>query len=240
MSLRLLRSASHGADSCRAGRRVSDARHRVLDGPTLVREESRGGCHSGTRGCRSCECSVTSAWTARMRRWKATGSRNEPCVRCRGLDAVRVRRDGGVWRSAGRAVSPAGSGASGADRQPRPGSHHLRRCDHRARQHHHRMRPAHRRVRRPAEDDVSAHPAVGRSRALRAALSARDEPAGVSVGRDRAFVVRARVPVTIEMPLDRADRCGTPTDIATMALVVDGTIEVASRQTWTLRYLFAP
>ena len=42
-----------------------------------------------------------------------------------------------------------------------------------------------------------------------------------------------------EMPLDRADRCGTPLDIATMALVVDGTIEVASRQTWTLRYLFA-
>ena len=59
-------------------------------------------------------------------------------------------------------------------------------------------------------------------------------------GEIAPFAVRARVPVTIEMPLDRADRCGTPLDIATMALVVDGTIEVASRQTWTLRYLFAP
>jgi hypothetical protein len=59
-------------------------------------------------------------------------------------------------------------------------------------------------------------------------------------GEIASFTVRARVPVTIEMPLDRADRCGTPTDIATMALVVEGTMEVASRQTWTLRYLFAP
>jgi hypothetical protein len=59
-------------------------------------------------------------------------------------------------------------------------------------------------------------------------------------GEIAPFTVRARVPVTIEMPLDRADLCGIPTDIATMALVVDGTIEVASRQTWRLRYLFAP
>jgi hypothetical protein len=59
-------------------------------------------------------------------------------------------------------------------------------------------------------------------------------------GEIAPFVVRARVPVTIEMPLDRADRCGTPTSIATMALVVEGTVEVDSRQTWTLQYLFAP
>jgi len=58
-------------------------------------------------------------------------------------------------------------------------------------------------------------------------------------GEIAPFTVRARVPVTIEIPIDRADRCGTPTDIATMALGVEGTIEVASRQTWSLRYLFA-
>jgi hypothetical protein len=59
-------------------------------------------------------------------------------------------------------------------------------------------------------------------------------------GEIAPFTVRARVPVTIEIPIDRADRCGTPTSIATMALVVEGTVEVASRQTWTLQYLFAP
>ena len=59
-------------------------------------------------------------------------------------------------------------------------------------------------------------------------------------GQIEPFTVRAGVPLTIEMPVDQADRCGTPTTIATLALVVEGPIEVSSRQTWSLRYTFAP
>jgi len=47
-------------------------------------------------------------------------------------------------------------------------------------------------------------------------------------------------PVAAELPLDRADRCGTPTTIVAMAAVVEGPIEVASRQTWSMHYEFAP
>ena len=53
------------------------------------------------------------------------------------------------------------------------------------------------------------------------------------------FLVQAGAPLTIEVPTDRADRCGTPTTIATMAVVVEGPIQVSSRQTWSLRYTFA-
>jgi hypothetical protein len=59
-------------------------------------------------------------------------------------------------------------------------------------------------------------------------------------GEIAPFTVRADVPLTIELPTDRADRCGTPTTIATMAVVVEGPVQVASRQTWSLRYVFAP
>jgi hypothetical protein len=52
--------------------------------------------------------------------------------------------------------------------------------------------------------------------------------------------VRAGAPLTIEVPADRADRCGTPATIATLALVVEGPIQVSSRQTWSLHYVFAP
>jgi hypothetical protein len=59
-------------------------------------------------------------------------------------------------------------------------------------------------------------------------------------GEIAPFTVRAGVPVTIELPTDRADRCGTPTSIFTMAVVVEGPVQVSSRQTWSLRYTFAP
>ena len=55
-----------------------------------------------------------------------------------------------------------------------------------------------------------------------------------------AFSVQARVPSVITIPISSADRCGTPTTIATMAAVVEGPIQVSSRQTWSLRYVFAP
>jgi hypothetical protein len=59
-------------------------------------------------------------------------------------------------------------------------------------------------------------------------------------GESGPFPVQAGSPQIIEIPLDRADRCGTPTTIATMAAVVEGPIEVASRQTWSMPYVFAP
>jgi hypothetical protein len=59
-------------------------------------------------------------------------------------------------------------------------------------------------------------------------------------GEVAPFNVLAGAPVTIEIPADRADNCITPTTIATMAVVVEGPIQVSSRQTWSLRYTFAP
>ena len=59
-------------------------------------------------------------------------------------------------------------------------------------------------------------------------------------GQVAPFTVRAGVPLTIEIPTDQADNCSTPTTIATMALVVEGPIQVSSRQTWSLHYVFAP
>ena len=59
-------------------------------------------------------------------------------------------------------------------------------------------------------------------------------------GELASFSVLAGAPITIELPADRADRCGTPTTIATMAVVVEGPIQVSSRQTWSLRYTFSP
>ena len=59
-------------------------------------------------------------------------------------------------------------------------------------------------------------------------------------GEIGSFVLRAGVAQTIDIVLDRADRCGTPTTIATMAAVVEGPTQGASRQTWAVRYVFAP
>jgi hypothetical protein len=59
-------------------------------------------------------------------------------------------------------------------------------------------------------------------------------------GEIEPFTVRAGAPLSIEIPTDRADRCGTPTMIATMAVVVEGPVQVSSRQTWSLRYTFSP
>jgi hypothetical protein len=44
----------------------------------------------------------------------------------------------------------------------------------------------------------------------------------------------------VAVVFDQPDNCGVPTDIANMALVVEGPIEVSSRQTWSLVYAFAP
>jgi hypothetical protein len=59
-------------------------------------------------------------------------------------------------------------------------------------------------------------------------------------GETLPFSVQARVPSVITIPIASADRCGTPTTIATMAAVVEGPIQVSSRQTWSSHYVFAP
>jgi hypothetical protein len=59
-------------------------------------------------------------------------------------------------------------------------------------------------------------------------------------GETVPFAVQAGVPSTIEIPLDRAEGCGTPIAIATMAAVIEGPIQVASRQTWSLHYVSIP
>jgi hypothetical protein len=58
-------------------------------------------------------------------------------------------------------------------------------------------------------------------------------------GEIEPFTVRAGNTLVIEITAVRADLCRTPTDIATMALVVEGPIQVSSRQTWSLHYVFS-
>ena len=59
-------------------------------------------------------------------------------------------------------------------------------------------------------------------------------------GQTGEMDLQAGVVRRVEIPLDDADRCGTPVTIATMDAGVEGTIEVASRQEWALHYVFAP
>jgi len=59
-------------------------------------------------------------------------------------------------------------------------------------------------------------------------------------GETPSFTMQARTSSLIEIPLERADRCGTPATVATMAVVVEGPVQIASRQTWSLHYVFAP
>jgi hypothetical protein len=44
----------------------------------------------------------------------------------------------------------------------------------------------------------------------------------------------------MEVLLDEADVCPTPVTIENMAVNVEGTVEIASRQEWGLRYTFTP
>ena len=53
------------------------------------------------------------------------------------------------------------------------------------------------------------------------------------------LALRAGEATTVEVVFDDSDACATPFEIATMAVVVEGTIEVASRQEWSIHYSFA-
>jgi hypothetical protein len=66
---------------------------------------------------------------------------------------------------------------------------------------------------------------------------------GCLQGRTAGFGLQAGVPQTVEVVFDQvdpSDRCRTPLDITDLAFNVEGTIEVASRQEWALRYQMAP
>lgn len=59
-------------------------------------------------------------------------------------------------------------------------------------------------------------------------------------GETSSFDVRAGVVTRLQVSLDNADRCGTPVTLVSMDAVVEGPVEVASRQEWALNYAFAP
>lgn len=54
------------------------------------------------------------------------------------------------------------------------------------------------------------------------------------------FELRAGDDTAIDLVLDDSDRCRMPATIATLAAVVEGTVEVASRQEWSVAYTFQP
>jgi hypothetical protein len=59
-------------------------------------------------------------------------------------------------------------------------------------------------------------------------------------GETGGFPLRAGEAQTIEVAFDRSDACATPFEAAHLAVVVEGTVEVASRQEWSVRYSFQP
>lgn len=55
-----------------------------------------------------------------------------------------------------------------------------------------------------------------------------------------AFDLRAGDDEGVDLVLDESGRCATPTTIATMAAVIEGSVEIASRQEWGVTYTFQP
>lgn len=66
---------------------------------------------------------------------------------------------------------------------------------------------------------------------------------GCLIGNASGGGLRSGEPQTIEIAFDQPDtsgRCRLPLDLTDLAFGVEGTIEVASRQEWGLRYRLAP
>jgi hypothetical protein len=59
-------------------------------------------------------------------------------------------------------------------------------------------------------------------------------------GETPPFTVRGGQRSAVDIVLTTADRCGTPETIATMSAVVERPVQIASRQEWAIRYVFAP
>ena len=60
------------------------------------------------------------------------------------------------------------------------------------------------------------------------------------LGRTDGFELAAGQTRAVEIVFADWDACATPFEVATMAVVVEGTVEVASRQEWAVRYAFEP
>ncbi len=54
------------------------------------------------------------------------------------------------------------------------------------------------------------------------------------------FALRAGEEMPLQVVLDPSDDCPTPLSITDLAANVEGTVEVASHQEWTIGYTFAP
>ena len=54
------------------------------------------------------------------------------------------------------------------------------------------------------------------------------------------FTLRAGEAMSLQVVLDPSDDCPTPVSISDMAANVEGAVDVASRQEWTIGYTFAP
>jgi len=82
-------------------------------------------------------------------------------------------------------------------------------------------------------------PATGESLGLIVFLHSTEKRACLS-GLSGPFLVEAGKPSTVDVVLDRADDCRTPVTISHMAAVLEGTVEIASRQEWGLHYSLSP
>ena len=60
------------------------------------------------------------------------------------------------------------------------------------------------------------------------------------LGRTDGFTFGAGETRVVEVVFDSADDCQVPLTVATLAVVVEGTVQVASRRAWTLAYGFSP
>jgi hypothetical protein len=60
------------------------------------------------------------------------------------------------------------------------------------------------------------------------------------VASSAPFALRAGEDTTLQVVLDPSDACDTPLVITDLAASVEGAVEVASRQEWTIGYTFAP
>lgn len=59
-------------------------------------------------------------------------------------------------------------------------------------------------------------------------------------GQTDAFTVQAGQRKTVDVPIDRSDACTTPETLVSMDTIVEGPVQVASRQPFLLHYVFAP
>lgn len=60
------------------------------------------------------------------------------------------------------------------------------------------------------------------------------------IGQTAPLTLAANMPTPIEVIFDQADDCIVPDTMATMDAIVEGPVQTASRQAWSVRYLFTP